>query len=63
MAAFVTETIPDSVYTYIHTLSSLLAAALLTTKIVSTRSLFSSHASLDKVTNAKKKNQEYLVDF
>lgn len=24
---------------------------------------FSSHASLNKVTNAKKKNQEYLVDF
>lgn len=45
MAAFVTETFPDSVYTYIHTYIHthtvyLLAAALLTTKIVSTHSLF-----------------------
>lgn len=41
VAAFVSKTFPDSAYTYIHTHTVyLLAAALLTTKIVSTHSLF-----------------------
>lgn len=41
MAAFVSESFPDSAYTDVHTHPVyLLAAALLTTKIVSTRSLF-----------------------
>lgn len=59
---------------YAHTVH-LLAAAVLTTKIVFAHSLsffgvglflflffFPSHASLNKVTNARKKNREYLVD-
>jgi len=61
VAAFVTETFQSSVYVHTHWQSTGSCFADHKNSIYSFS--LSGHASLNKVTNAKKKKQEFLVDF